>query len=133
MMCKFLTPTVFPSGFILTHNSSAIGGGGYGQNLAMWGSTSGAAEFGASNSLARAVTDGWYNKELEFFAPSDYGKANPDMSNFKAWGHFSQVVWKDSQRVGCASILCPAGTLSKSMESWYTVCNYSPAGMLNRI
>jgi len=109
---------------------SGIGGGGYGQNLAMWGSSSGAEEFGASNSLARAVTDGWYNDELESFPTSEYGKASPDMSNFKAWGHFTQVVWKDTQRVGCATILCPAGTLAKTMESWYTVCNYSPAGML---
>ncbi|KAK3996241.1 CAP domain-containing protein [Cladorrhinum sp. PSN332] len=108
-------------------HDTSIGGGGYGQNLAMWGSSSGAAAFGASNSVARAVTDGWYNNEVEDFATSDYGKPNPDMTNFKKWGHFSQVVWKDSERVGCASQLCPAGTAS-DFESWYTVCNYAPVG-----
>ncbi|KAK4228883.1 CAP domain-containing protein [Podospora fimiseda] len=105
----------------------SIGGGGYGQNLAMWGASSGAASFGASNSVARAVTDGWYNNEVEDFPQGDYGKPTPDMTDFKKWGHFSQLVWKDSERVGCASQLCPPGTVS-AFESWYTVCNYAPAG-----
>jgi len=35
-------------------------------------------------------------------------------------GHFTQVVWKSTQRLGCASASCGATTV------W--VCNYEAAG-----
>ncbi|KAK5655932.1 hypothetical protein OQA88_5067 [Cercophora sp. LCS_1] len=103
------------------------GGGGYGQNLAMYGTSSGAREFGANKAGAQAASNFWYNGELGKFPSGDYGKSSPSMANFKDWGHFSQLVWKGTSSVGCASYLCPAGTLA-SMEAWFTVCNYSPAG-----
>ncbi|GIX99830.1 hypothetical protein CDAR_460641 [Caerostris darwini] len=43
---------------------------------------------------------------------------------FGAWGHFSQVVWATSWRVGC-------GRATFMEDGWYTtflVCNYGPAG-----
>jgi hypothetical protein len=57
-----------------------------------------------------------------------YGQENPpeDM-NIDLYGHFTQVVWKDSTKVGCATVKCPAGTVL-SFPSWYTVCNYNPQG-----
>lgn len=78
--------------------------------------------------LAGAVTDMWYNGELGLFLPSYYGEANPDMTDFDKWGHFSQLVWKDSTEVGCATQYCPAGGLFPSFAGWYTVCNYGPPG-----
>ncbi len=39
----------------------------------------------------------------------------------KACGHYTQVVWKDSQKVGCAMVLCPDNS-----QIWS--CNYSPPG-----
>jgi len=98
----------------------------------MWGSSGNPEAFGATGSVARAASNGWYNNELNLFPAGDYGKASPDMSNFSDWGHFSQLVWKGTKKVGCATKFCPAGTLS-SLGSWYTVCNYYPAGMLARI
>jgi len=117
---------IVPLEFLLTPCSS-IGGGGYGQNLAMWGSSSNPEAFGATGSVARAASNGWYNNELLDFPAGDYGKGSPDMSNFEKWGHYSQLVWAGSQKVGCATKFCPAGTLS-GFGSWYTVCNYFPAG-----
>ncbi|AEO61181.1 hypothetical protein MYCTH_2135772 [Thermothelomyces thermophilus ATCC 42464] len=111
---------------VFAHDTS-IGGGGYGQNLAMWGSSGDPEAVGATTSVARAISDGWYNDELELFPASDYGKDNPDMSNFEKWGHFSQLVWKGTEKVGCYTNFCAPGTLS-SYGSWYTVCNYYPAG-----
>ena len=35
-------------------------------------------------------------------------------------GHFTQVVWKGTQRLGCASATCAR------MQVW--VCNYDPPG-----
>jgi hypothetical protein len=108
--------------------SSKIGGGGYGQNLAMWGSSEDPESFGAAASVARAASNGWYNGEVNLFPTSDYGKDSPNMANFKEWGHFTQLVWRETKKVGCHSHFCPPGTMS-GLGSWYTVCNYSPAGM----
>ncbi|GIY00510.1 u6-Nephitoxin-Nsp1b_2 [Caerostris extrusa] len=43
---------------------------------------------------------------------------------FGDWGHFSQVVWATSWRVGC-------GRAMFMEDGWYTtflVCNYGPTG-----
>ncbi|KAK0612547.1 CAP domain-containing protein [Bombardia bombarda] len=104
------------------------GGGGYGQNIAMWGSSSNAEGLGASGAMAMSASDQWYNGEINQWPAGDYGKANPNMANFEKWGHFSQLVWKDTLQVGCASQLCPAGTMNPSFDAWYTVCNYYPPG-----
>ena len=93
----------------------------------MWGSTN-AKGVPESETVAQAASDGWYNGELKLFPAGDFGKDTPDMSNFSKWGHFSQLVWKGTKQVGCATHFCAAGTLS-SLDSWYTVCNYFPAGM----
>jgi uncharacterized protein YkwD len=108
-------------------HDTKIGGGGYGQNLAMWGSSENPESFGAAASVARAASNGWYNGEVNLFPTSDYGKDSPNMANFKEWGHFTQLVWRETKKVGCHSHFCPPGTMS-GLGSWYTVCNYSPAG-----
>lgn len=57
-----------------------------------------------------------------------YGLANPPSgTNLDSWGHYTQLIWKSSTKVGCYTAKCPAGTVL-SMQSWYTVCNYSPPG-----
>jgi hypothetical protein len=96
----------------------------------MWASSSQQQlqSVGAVNSVARAASDGWYNGEVNLFS-SEYGKPSPNMARFHDWGHFTQAVWKGTKQVGCATVLCPAGTIVGSMSSWYTVCNYSPPGM----
>lgn len=103
------------------------GGGGYGQNLAMI-ATSNIQSLGANRAGAQAASNFWYNGEVNQFPSSDYGKGSPNMELFHEWGHFSQVVWKGSQQVGCATYLCPAGTMNKDLDAFYTVCNYFPPG-----
>ena len=114
---------------LLTLNSD-IGGGGYGQNIASVGSTD-ANTYTAMQMLADATTNMWYNGEVGEYLESFYGEANPDFSNFDAWGHFSQLVWKSSTTVGCATQKCAAGTMYSDMESWFTVCNYGPEGKIS--
>jgi len=110
---------------VYAHNLTP-GGGGYGQNIAVYGSSSDAGD-DSSTMIAKAATDMWYNGEIELFLPSYYGEANPDFSNFESWGHYSQMVWKSTTGVGCAVQYCAAGTIF-SMESWFSVCNYNPPG-----
>ncbi|KAI9662195.1 MAG: hypothetical protein M1829_006177 [Trizodia sp. TS-e1964] len=40
-------------------------------------------------------------------------------------GHFTQVVWKASQTIGCARVLCDG---QNRVPGWYVICNYFPPG-----
>ncbi|XP_074602059.1 Golgi-associated plant pathogenesis-related protein 1-like isoform X2 [Brevipalpus obovatus] len=62
--------------------------------------------------VEKAVQD-WYKEK------SEYDPNNPD-ANFAKTGHFTQVVWKASQKMGCGKSSVKTGT--------FIVCNYDPAG-----
>lgn len=50
----------------------------------------------------------------------DYNHDTGRSINGKAIGHYTQVVWKNTQRVGCAE--------ARKGREVYSVCNYFPAG-----
>lgn len=111
-------------GCVFAHDMNQ-GNGGYGQNLASWGA-SGDISGKQIETAAAGITDQWYNDEMMNW--SFYGSDNPPAgSDLHAWGHFTQVVWKSSTKLGCATVQCDAGTVL-SLPSWYTVCNYNPPG-----
>lgn len=76
---------------------------GYGENLA----------FASYTQTPSGVVDRWYSEE-----PS-YNYNNPSFSA----GHFTQVVWKSTTKVGCAQINTCAGSWSS-----IAVCQYDPPG-----
>jgi pathogenesis-related protein 1 len=43
----------------------------------------------------------------------------------KSCGHYTQVVWRTSTKIGCARVVCNNGATIIS-------CNYSPHGNFNR-
>ena len=98
---------------------STIDGGGYGQNIG----------YGVSSEkIGEMITNLMYNNEMGYFE-NLYGEASPSMDNFDAWGHFSQIVWKGTTHVGCATVTCNSlGNVDSSVAIPFTVCNYSPAG-----
>ncbi|KAA8651873.1 hypothetical protein EYZ11_004194 [Aspergillus tanneri] len=109
------------SSCVYGHNTE-IGGGNYGQNIG----------YGVEkDNVASLITDMMYNDEMGYFEDL-YGQANPDMTNFMKWGHFTQIVWKSTTHVGCATVMC--NKLTSDDGSYlgdnlpYTVCNYSPPG-----
>lgn len=74
------------------------------------------------------ITNLMYNDEIEFF-PTPYGASDPSMADFDKWGHFSQIVWKATTHVGCATVTCNnLGNADSSSPLPFTVCNYSPVG-----
>ena len=73
------------------------------------------------------ITNQMYNDEMMLYP--GYG-SEPSMSDFERWGHFSQIVWKDTTSVGCATQYCSQGlqNVASNVDPYFTVCNYSPAG-----
>jgi uncharacterized protein YkwD len=112
------------------HNTQA-GGGGYGQNIA-----AGAP----ADNITSVITDIFYNNEMPNYA-SMYGQATPaninDEKAFDGYGHFTQIVWKGTTSVGCATVDCTGkkngpqglGNVGADVPPMFTVCNYSPPGM----
>jgi uncharacterized protein YkwD len=103
-----------------------INGGGYGQNIAAWASSE-IGEGEGNKYGAVSVTDQWYNSEMENW--SFYGQANPpEGMNIDLYGHFTQVVWKGTSKIGCATAYCPSGQMYDGMNAYFTVCNYDGPG-----
>lgn len=102
---------------VYAHDTST-GGGGYGQNIGAGSPPS---------DIPSMISDLMYNDEINYYP--GYG-GEPDMSNFHLWGHFSQIVWKSTTSVGCATQYCPGGLANTGggVSPYFTVCNYSPPG-----
>lgn len=76
-------------------------GGPYGENLAM------------GYPSAQAAVNGWYDEVKDYnFAQGDFSMAT---------GHFTQMVWKGSNQLGCAKKECGG-------NGAYVVCEYYPRG-----
>ncbi|KAK3844494.1 MAG: CAP domain-containing protein, partial [Linnemannia gamsii] len=77
-------------------------GGKYGENLA-----AGYKDF-------KTGIAAWYDEHTQY---------NYNGGGFSgATGHFTQVVWKGSKRIGCAKKFCPG-------SNWTIyICNYDPPG-----
>ena len=90
-----------------------------GENLYWAFGTEGTGPEAVENWIAEKA---WYNYEqdqgLGSYTPPGPGcNAPPDQS----CGHFTQVIWKDTQLVGCGRAVAGDGGV-------YVVCNYYPGG-----
>ena len=92
--------------------------GDYGQNIA----------YGYEAALVgeKVIGGMMYTDEAPYFT-NLYGEANPDMTNFDKWGHFTQIVWKATTEVGCATVDC-SDLGNVGGPSPFTVCNYGSPG-----
>ncbi|ERN09638.1 hypothetical protein AMTRI_Chr08g202500 [Amborella trichopoda] len=81
-------------------------GGPYGENL--FGGS------GADFSAADAV-NAWVNEK------ADYDYNSNTCAAGKQCGHYTQVVWRNSVRLGCAKVRCNNGGI-------FITCNYNPPG-----
>ncbi|MDX2052375.1 MAG: CAP domain-containing protein [Polyangiaceae bacterium] len=87
--------------------------GKYGENIyATTGSASG-----------QKVVDSWASES------TDYTYANNSCAPQKACGHYTQIVWAKSLRLGCAVKQCSQNSPFSSSATWeFWVCNYDPPG-----
>jgi uncharacterized protein YkwD len=113
------TAAIIASTCIYAHSMN-VNGGGYGQNIAA------GVE---ANNVSAVITELFYNGEVGYYN-NLYGQASPDMSQFEKWGHFSQLVWKGTTKVGCATQYCSGGLANTGqyVAPHFTVCNYGNPG-----
>ena len=92
-----------------SHNTA-----GYGQNLY--------ASAGSGAPSPSAVVTNWVSEVAAY----DYS-ANTCSGTC---GHYTQVVWRSSIKLGCGFKACSTNTpFGAQFPNWYiVVCNYSPAG-----
>ncbi|MCJ1356123.1 MAG: hypothetical protein MMC33_006117 [Icmadophila ericetorum] len=80
---------------------------------------------GAAN-LSAVISNLWYNGELANFPAYNENNLDVTTAAFQTWGHFSQVVWKGTQQIGCGSAACAPDTSISS--GYFAVCMYYPPG-----
>ena len=81
-------------------------GGPYGENIA-WGSPS---------------LTGTDAVNLWVAEKADYDYNSNTCASGKVCGHYTQVVWSNSVRLGCARVQC------NDNKGWFVICNYDPPG-----
>lgn len=104
-----LLPTVQSQGLVHDPNTP------YGENLYYaWSSGSGATAPDPLGALAS-----WYAEKVLYDANPE-PVANP----VQEWGHYSQMVWRDTQWIGCGA----ASGFQNGQWDTVVVCRYDPAG-----
>lgn len=89
-------------------------GNGYGENIY--------ASAGSTPTPATVVND-WTAEK------ANYTYASNTCASGKSCGHYTQVVWRGSLRLGCAQKTCTTGSPFSGFPTWdFWVCDYDPAG-----
>jgi pathogenesis-related protein 1 len=87
---------------------------------------------GQGENLAGATSVNWLdaNKVVNMWAAEVqfYNYANNSCQAGKMCGHYTQIVWRITQEVGCAMQSCPNGLQNYSSGRVIWVCRYSPPG-----
>ncbi|KJZ75418.1 hypothetical protein HIM_05114 [Hirsutella minnesotensis 3608] len=107
-------------------NNCQFDHGGYdnesGQNLFVT-----SRQYPAGKDFLMEATNSWYSEESVYSRDTSYGEPQsfrPSGSSGQ-WGHFTQMVWKGTTKLGCAAQNCPSlGT--------FVVCNYKTGGNVAR-
>jgi len=101
---------VVASSCVFNH-TMGVNGLNYGQNIAgTW-----------NTDIAAIIAGEWYSEASAY--GSFYGLTNPPDS--PDTGHFTQLVWKDTTDIGCATQDCRG---VPGLDNYFVVCNYATAG-----
>lgn len=67
------------------------------------------------------VMDNWAKEEKPYYNGEPIGKIKSNHTT----GHYTQIVWNNTQQVGCARTVC---TNRRDRITYIWVCNYNPPG-----
>lgn len=73
--------------------------------------------------LAVSIVDGWY-KQID-----GYDVSKPE--TLEASAQFTQVICKDTQKLGCGCTLAPGAAPGTDPNNIFCVCNYTPEGNID--
>ncbi len=74
----------------------------------------------SAKTMAKNVVKFWYSEVL------NYNYIKPGFSD--KTGHFTQVIWKNSLKLGCGAARGTVFLEGEDVGAFYVVCQYSPAG-----
>ena len=103
-----------------TSEYGALAGGNtyVGENLAVFLTT------GSPPNLVDFALDTWFDEV------ADYTYGPRDQATASTTGHYTQLVWADTHRVGCGLAVCPGSTFGypNSYTAYYLSCDYAQGG-----
>ncbi|XP_030477831.2 pathogenesis-related protein PR-1-like [Cannabis sativa] len=70
---------------------------------------------GGSDWTPANAVEAWMEEE------KDYSYESNSCANGKMCGHYTQIVWQSTKRVGCARVIC-------DNKDTFMICNYDPPG-----
>ncbi|WP_404366616.1 CAP domain-containing protein [Corallococcus coralloides] len=72
---------------------------------------------------AKGAVKGWVDEAADYDYASNTCKAG------EVCGHYTQVVWRNTRRLGCATKRCTTNSPFGGSSPWdFWVCNYAPPG-----
>jgi len=102
------TAQAYAAKCVFQHSGTA----GLGENLAAYAPPGG--------HTAKSPVDDWESEK------ANYDYASNTCASGQVCGHYTQVVWRDSVRIGCAIVDCPALTYHNTV-----ICDYAPGGNIS--
>jgi len=97
----------------------AHSGNGYGENI---------AAFGGGTGTPQAVVSMWVGESDCYDYASNFCDVGCQ-TNVDSCLHYTQVVWRGSERLGCGMKTCTTGSPFPGVPNWTVwVCNYDPPG-----
>jgi hypothetical protein len=105
------------------HATDAEKGGSYGESLSKenryWFGTA----IPQGSFSTESLLEGWVSEKTQ------YNGEPVDSTNYLRFGHYTQMVWRGTTQIGCATAITQEGVPPGAVgETVYLVCRYSPAG-----
>ncbi|AMD19512.1 HCL639Cp [Eremothecium sinecaudum] len=80
--------------------------------------------FESDIATSRDIVFAWYDEIKDY----DFLDITGTRRNGRLVGHFTQMIWAATEKVGCTLLYCPADSRFGKTLTLYILCSYEPAG-----